>query len=140
MERKLEEKEKHIQYSYNELEEKEKEIEKLMKSLKNSRNLYQRQLDFAREAIEEKEKLSIRLEDKELEVADLKMMNCDQGCQKYNKSIDEIAEAAAKHKEKLESLKEIARSQQEKIFCLRNHRNELFDKIEKLNEEHETEL
>ena len=97
-------------------------------------------LIFAREAIEEKEKLSIRLEEKEVEVADLKMMKCDQGCQKYNKSIDEIVQAAAKHKEKLESLKEIAGSQKEKIFCLRNHRNELFDKIEKLNEEHETEL
>ena len=57
-----------------------------------------------------------------------------------SKFIDEIEEAAAKHKEKLESLKEIAGSQKEKIFCLRNHRNELFDKIEKLNEEHETEL
>ena len=46
MERKLEEKEKHIQYLYNELEEREKEVEKLIKSLKNSKNLYQLQTDF----------------------------------------------------------------------------------------------
>ena len=43
MERKLEEKEKHIRYLYDELEEKERDIEKLMKSLKDSKNLYQRQ-------------------------------------------------------------------------------------------------
>jgi chromosome segregation ATPase len=132
MERKLEEKEKHIRYLYDELEEKEKDIEKLMKSLKDSKNLYQRQTDFAREAIEEKENLTIRLEDKEVEVADLKMKVCDKGCQKYK--------ADAKHKEKLEALKEIAGSQKEKICCLRNHRNELFDKIDKLNNEHEDEV
>ena len=140
MERKLEEKEKHIQYLYNELEEREKEVEKLIKSLKNSKNLYQMQTDFAKEAIEEKEQLTIRLEDKELEIADLQMKKCDKGCQKYNKSIDEIVEAATKHKEKLEALKEIASSQKEKIFCLRNHRNELFDKIDQMNDEHENEL
>jgi predicted RNase H-like nuclease (RuvC/YqgF family) len=140
MERKLEEKDKHIQYLYDELEEKEKDIENLKNSLKKSKNLYQRQTDFAKEAIEEKEHLSIRLEDKELEIADLKMKKCDKGCQKYNKSIDEIVEAATKHKEKLEALKEIASSQKENIFCLRNHRNELFDKIDLLKDEHKNEL
>jgi hypothetical protein len=124
----------------NELEEKEKEVEKLMKSLKSFKNLYQRQTDFAKEAIEEKEQLYIRLEEKEVEVADLEMKKCDKGCQKYNKSIDEIVEAATKHKEKLEALKEIASSQKENIFCLRSHRNELFDKIDLLNDEHEKEL
>ena len=73
MERKLEEKEKHIRYLYDELEEKERDIEKLIKSLKDSKNLYQRQTDFAREAIEEKEKLSIRLDDREEEIEDEKM-------------------------------------------------------------------
>ena len=90
MERKLEEKEKHIQYLYDELEEKEKDIEKLMKSLKDSKNLYQRQTDFAREAIEEKEKLSIELKDKDEEIANLKMVKCNRGCHKYNKSVDSI--------------------------------------------------
>ena len=125
---------------YDELEEKEKDIENLQKSLKSSKNLYQRQTDFAREAIEEKEKLSIELKDKDEEIANLKMVKCNRGCQKYNKSVDEIVEAAAKHKENVEALKEVAGSQKEKIFCLRNHRNELFDKIEKLNDEHEYEL
>ena len=140
MERKLEEKEKHIQYLYLELEEKEKDIENLKNSLKKSKNVYQRQTDFAREAIEEKESMSIKLKNKEEEIADLKMRKCEKGCQKYNKSIDEIVEAAAKHKEKLEALIEIAGSQKEKIFCLRNHRNELFEKIDKLNDEHDNEL
>ena len=140
MERKLEEKEKHIQYLYLELEEKEKDIENLKNSLKKSKNVYQRQTDFAREAIEEKESMSIKLKNKEEEIADLKMRKCEKGCQKYNKSIDEIVEAAAKHKEKLEALIEIAGSQKEKIFCLRNHRNELFENIDKLNDEHDNEL
>jgi hypothetical protein len=96
---------------YTELEEKEKDVEKLMKSLKDSKNLYQRQTDFARVAIEEKGKLYIRLQDKEVEVADLQMKKCEKCCQKYNKSTDEIVEAAAKHKEKLEAIKEIAGSQ-----------------------------
>ena len=140
MERNLEEKEKHIRYLYDVLEEKEWDIENLMKSLKDSKNLYQRQTDFARECIEEKEKLSIRLNEREEEIAELQMKKCEKGCQKYNKSVDEIVEAAAKHKEKLEALKDIAGSQKEKIFCLRNHRNELFNKIDKLNDEHENEL
>ena len=140
MERKLEEKEKHIQYLYLELEEKEKDIEHLKNSLKKSKNLYQRQTDFAREAIEEKESIAIKLKNKEDEFADLKMVKCEKGCHKYNKSVDEIVEAAAKHKEKLETLIEITATQKEKIFCLRNHRNELFDKIDRMNEEHDDEL
>ena len=58
------------------------------------------------------------------------------GCEKYNKTVDEIVHAASKHREKLLALKDISDSQKEKIFCLRGHRNELFDKIDKINSEH----
>ena len=36
---------------------------------------------------------------------------CSNGCDKYSKTIDEIFEAGAKHKEKLVALKEIADNQ-----------------------------
>ena len=137
MERKLQEKVKHIEFLYIELDDKEKEIDKLRESLKRANNLYTKQTTFAQEVHEEKCSLSLQLEIKEEEIAILKQAKCDKGCDRYNKSVDEIAQAASKHREKLIALKEISESQKEKIFCLRGHRNELFEEIDKLNSEHE---
>ena len=64
---------------------------------------------------------------------------CIDGCGKYNKTIDEIPDAASKHREKLIALKQVADEQKEKIFCLRGHRDELLDEIDKINLQHEYE-
>ena len=139
MERKLQEKVKHTEYLYDELDLKEKEIDNLKESIKQAKNLYKKQTAFAQEMHVEKCQLALQLEEKEKDIADLENAKCEKGCNRYNKSVDEIAEAASKHREKLVALKEIADEQKEKIFCLRGHRNELFDEIDKLKAQHAKE-
>ena len=62
------------------------------------------------------------------------------GCSKYSKTVEEIADAASKHRDKLVTLKEVAEAQKEKIFCLRGHRNELFEEIDNMNSKHDNEI
>ena len=119
---------------------KEKEIDKWKDSLKNSKNLYKKQTAFAQEVIDEKESILNELDKKNEEIAYLEKLKCDNGCGKYNKTVDEIAQAAFKHRENLIALKEVSDAQKEKIFCLRGHRNELFEGIDKLNLEHEIDI
>ena len=135
----MQEKVKHTEYLYDELDLKEKEIDNLKESIKQAKNLYKKQTAFAQEMHVEKCQLALQLEEKEKDIADLENAKCEKGCNRYNKSVDEIAEAASKHREKLVALKEIADEQKEKIFCLRGHRNELFDEIDKLKAQHAKE-
>ena len=90
--------------------------------------------------LEEKASLSLELARKKEDIANLNQTKCERGCEKYNKTVDQIAEAASKHREKLLVLKEVAEAQKEKIFCLRGHRNELLDEIDKVNSEHDNEI
>ena len=138
MERKLQEKVKHIEFLYDELDIKEKDIDKLKESLEYSKNLYKKQTAFAEEALQDKENLLHELDKRKEDFA--KKSKCEKGCDNYTKNVHQIAEAATKHREKLVALKEVAESQKEKIFCLRGHRNELFEEIDKLNSEHEIEI
>ena len=87
-----------------------------------------------------KENSFTRIRKEEKDIARLKQTKCVKGCEDYNKTIHEIAEAASKHREKLVALKEVADTQKNKIFCLRGHRNKLFDEIDKLKLEHDMEI
>ena len=69
-----------------------------------------------------------------------KQSKYENGCEKYNKTVDEIAEAASRHREKILALMEVLDAQKEKVFCLRGHRNELFDEIDKMNREYNIEI
>ena len=98
---------------------------------------------YAQEVLVEKCSLSKTLNKKETEIEELRNKRysiCKNGCEKYSKPIDEIVEAASKHREKLIALKEISESQKEKIFCLRGHRNELLDEIDRINSDNESDL
>ena len=140
MEQKLKEKVKHIEFLYDELDNKEKDIDKLKESLEYAKNLYKKQTAFAEEVLQDKRSLLVELDKRKEDLANQKEAKCEKGCENYNKTVHQIAEAAAKHREKLIALKEVADSQKEKIFCLRAHRNELFEEIDKLNSEHENEI
>ena len=47
--------------------------------------------------------------------------------------MDKVVKYATKHRDDLIALKELAENQKVKISCLRSHRNELFDEIDKIN-------
>ena len=77
-------------------------------------------------------------------------VKCSKGCHKYNKTTDEIVEAATKHKEAALALKEIGEKQKKKIKIYkqqiesleleaRDHEN-LNDKIKRKNHVLETEI
>ena len=142
MDRKVKEKVKHIEYEYlyDELDIKEKEIEKLKESLKYVNHLYKKQTANAVKMLEENNTLALELEKKKEDLANIKQTKYEKGCEKYNKTVDEIAKAASKHREMNLALKEVLDAQKEKVFCLRGHRNELFDEIDKLNREHNIEI
>ena len=119
MERKIADQNKVIESLYDDLESREKFIEMLQDDLKDT-NRRNSQAKKKWEA--EREVLHDRLKETTMMIEDLKTnanFKCLKGCEKYSKTIDEIFEAGAKHKEKLIALKEIADNQKSKIFCLR---------------------
>ena len=54
-------------------------------------------------------------------------------CHKYSKSFKEIIEAGNKHREKALALKDISENQKEKISILREEKNNLLDKVDKVD-------
>ena len=64
----------------------------------------------------------------------------DSKCQNQCERMEEVMKYAEKNKNDALKVKEIATSQKEKIFCLRSHRNELFDRIDDLNEKYGDEI
>ena len=111
MERKIADQKKVIESLYDDLESREKFIEMLQGNIKDD----SRKNSQAKKKLEvEKEVLNDRLEEKTKMIEDLKSsanFKCSNGCDKYSKTIGEIFEAGAKHKEKLVALKEIADNQ-----------------------------
>ena len=92
----------------------------------------------------EKEKfdLSEEVKRKEIVVHELKKrapVECSYGCQKYNKSVDEIVIAGNKHREKLVAVKEIAEGQKDKIALLREQKSSLQHQADKLVDDLEIE-
>ena len=53
-------------------------------------------------------------------------------CHKYSKSFQEIIEAGNNHREKALALKDISENQKEKISILREEKNNLLDKVDKM--------
>ena len=57
---------------------------------------------------------------------------CPKRCHLYSKSFEEIIEAGTKHREKVLALKDISENQKIKISSLREEKNELLDRVDKL--------
>ena len=68
----------------------------------------------------DKNDLAEALNAKEQQLHEMKVKDngCQNGCNRYSKSIDEINKAGSKHKEKLLALKSIADNQKKKITSL----------------------
>ena len=137
MENKLESQVKLIDLLYEDLETKEQEIEQLRKVNEHSSK-------SLRKVEHEKSDLNHMLDEKEKEIYYLKKNRenniCKNGCEKYNRSMDDVVKYATKNKNDLLAIKEIAEEQKVKISCLRKHRNELQDKIEEIDAEHESKI
>ena len=89
---------------------------------------------FKDEIIKHLKELVTNLEKENSKLSDdlKKLMNKECDCEKYGKPVDQIYEAAAKHREKLVALKEVAENQKKKISILREEKTELLDQVEQL--------
>ena len=124
----------------DDLESKEKFIEMLEKDIKDNarRNaLNKKTLEAKNQSLEEELAEKMKIIDALENNSNFK---CSKGCDKYSKSVDEIFEAGVKHKSKLVDLKEIAEQQKEKITCLRKHRDEIKEELNKLEDVHEDKM
>ena len=77
MEEKLREKQKHIEYLYNELDAKDREYDKLKDALEKSKLLYKKQTEFAQEVLDDKDNLSLQLKSQGKEIARLSSLECE---------------------------------------------------------------
>ena len=88
----------------------------------------------------EKEKggLAEALEAKDQQIHELKIKEsreCQNGCERYSKSIDEIYQAGSKHREKVLSLKSIAENQKKKILNIQAEKANLQEQVQQLEED-----
>jgi hypothetical protein len=143
MEKKIEGLEKNVNFLYEDLEDKEKEILDLKESVDHANEICRKNTAYAQKTLVEKCSLAKELESKEKEIFEVRENRenkCKNGCEKYNRSMDDVVKYATKNRESALSLKDTVESQKSKIFCLRGHRNELLNKIDKLNSDHENDI
>ena len=60
---------------------------------------------------------------------------CSNNCHRYRQSLEEIADAGNKHKEKALAIKEIAADQKNKISILPEEKYQLQDRVDQLEHE-----
>jgi hypothetical protein len=68
------------------------------------------------------------LEEKEKVIHDLKLNGngvCENGCHKYNKSMDEVVKVGFKHKNEPLAVKKVAENLEKKIFKLKEENHKL---------------
>ena len=140
MERKNADQKKLIGSLYDDLESRERFTELLEKDIKDNNRRYaikKKQLETKNQSLEEDLAEKIKIID---DLENNSNFKCSKGCDRYSKSVDEIFEAGVKHKNKLVELKEIAEGQKEKISCLRKHRDEIKEEMNKLEDVHEVKM
>ena len=137
MDGKIQSQTKHIEFLNEELEIKEKEIVDLKEYLKNADKLNRKKTVYAEEILNEKCVLSQELRRMEKDMFELKKQTstCQNGCEKYNRSMDDIVTYAEKNKTALMRLKTLAEDQKIKISNLREDRKKLMEQIETQEEE-----
>ena len=62
----------------------------------------------------------------------MEVKECQNGCYQYRQSVEKVAEACNKHREKVIALKDIAEEQISKISILREEKYSLLDKVDQL--------
>ena len=109
-------------------------MERRIKDLEENANLLKKKNDLLETILEksdrEKNELLENLEDKERLIHELKINGngiCENGCHKYNKSMDDVVKAGFKHKGDALAMKEVADSLRKKIYKLKEEKNKLFE-------------
>ena len=67
-----------------------------------------------------------------ISMMETRMNDCTNGCYRYRQSLEEVAEAGNKHREKVIALKAIAEEQKSKISILREEKYSLMENIDQL--------
>ena len=111
----------------------------LLRQMVNALTKQNKQLeDILEKQKKEKSELLEALEEKEKALHKTKLNGigeCQKGCDRYNKSMDDVVEACAKHKKAVTSLKDIAEELKKKNLKLKKLNEELQEKVEILDED-----
>ena len=86
----------------------------------------------------DKNYLAEALASKDQQLYELKKNNtkeCQNGCHRYSKSIDEICQAGSKHKEKLVALKSRATNLKKEVTSLQGEKAKLLEQVQQLEED-----
>lgn len=108
-------------------------MEKRIRDLEDNAALLKKKSDLLEIIAEKGEKensnLHQILEEKEKIIYELKMKSngiCENGCHKYNKSMDEVVQAGYKHRNNVLAVKEVAENLKKKIQKLKEENSKLF--------------
>ena len=108
-------------------------MEKRIRDLEDNAALLKKKSDLLEIIAEKGEKensnLHQILEEKEKIIYELKMKSngiCENGCHKYNKSMDEVVQAGYKHRNNVLAVKEVAENLKKKIQKLKEENSKSF--------------
>ena len=117
-------------------------MEKKIRDLEEHTKLLKKKNELLEAIIEqrdiEKFELIDNLQEKEKVIHNLKLTGngvCENGCHKYNKSMDEVVKAGFKHKNDALAVKEVAENLKKKIGKLKEENCKLLEKNEQLEED-----
>ena len=143
MEKRINRLEEKIRFLYDELDKKDVKIDKLEDSANHANEICRKNTEYAQEILREKCQISQTLDKKEQEIYKLKKEKeenvCLDGCNQYNKSMDEVVYYTQKHKDSLIIMKTLAENQKSKISSLREERNKMMDQLDQQEIEMERE-
>ena len=109
-------------------------MEKKIKDLEENASLLQKKSDLLENILEKRDKeraeVLDNLEEKEKQIHQLKLEGngiCENGCHKYNKSMDDVVKAGFKHKGDVIAMKEVAENLRKKIYKLKDENRKIFE-------------
>ena len=109
-------------------------MEKRIRDLEANAILLKKKSDLLEAILEKRDKEKVELldnlEEKEKSIHELKMKGngiCENGCHRYNKSMDDVVKAGFKHKGDAIAMKEVAENLRKKIKKLKDENSKLFE-------------
>ena len=109
-------------------------MEKRVKDLEENAALLKKKSDLLENILEKRDREKAEflhiIEEKEKQIHELKLNGngiCENGCHRYNKSMDDVVKAGFKHKDAALALKEVAENLKQKIHKLKAENLRLFE-------------
>ena len=109
-------------------------MEKRVKDLEENAALLKKKSDLLENILEKRDREKAEfldiIEEKEKQIHELKLNGngiCENGCHRYNKSMDDVVKAGFKHKDAALALKEVAENLKKKIHKLKAENLRLFE-------------